>query len=103
MHINQRASAIRTAVVLEFVRLSSCNHVTGRSVVFVRLALEVVFQKDGDFVGVILLYINSPPAAADSMYPKFSFGIWLYALAVFSKYGKGRMASATRFHTGTLY
>ena len=52
MRVDQRVSAVRAVEVSVLVCLRSrCSHVTVR---FVRVALKVVNQNDGDFVDVIL-------------------------------------------------
>ena len=59
MRVDQRVSAVRKVEVPVLVCLrSSCRHVTevGGAVRFVRLALKVVVQNDGNFVDVTLLY-----------------------------------------------
>jgi hypothetical protein len=63
VHVNQCVSAFRAVEVPVLVCLrSSCNGVTEvggrRAVRFVRLALKVVMQNDGDFVNIILLYLR---------------------------------------------
>jgi hypothetical protein len=62
VRVDQCVSAVRSVEVPVLVCLrSSCNHVTkvGGAVRFVRLALKVVIQNDGDFVDVIQLYVIS--------------------------------------------
>ena len=59
MRVDQCVSAVRAVEVPVLVCLrSSYNHVTvvGGAVRFVRLALKVVVQNDGDIVDIILLY-----------------------------------------------
>jgi hypothetical protein len=58
--VHQRVSAIWEVELPVFICLySSCNHVTGRKTIrFVKLALKVVMQNDGDFVDVILLHLS---------------------------------------------
>jgi hypothetical protein len=57
-----RAMEVPVSVCLR----SSCSHVTavGRAARFVRLALKVVAQNDGDFVDVTLLYFQFYELAA---------------------------------------
>ena len=64
VRVDQRVSAVTGIEVPGFVFLrSSCDHVTrgGRTVWFVRLALKVVMQSDGDCVVVVLLYQSTRP------------------------------------------
>ena len=58
MRVDQCVSAVRAVELPVLVCLrSDCNHVIEvRTVRFVRSALKVVMQNDGDFVEVIQLY-----------------------------------------------
>ena len=57
MHLDLCVVVFRVIKVPVFVCLrSSCNHVTEVG----RLAMKIVMQNDGDFVDVILLYLNLP-------------------------------------------
>jgi hypothetical protein len=60
IHVNQCVSAVRAAEMPIFAcSRSSCNRDWGRRTVsFVRQALKLVMQNDGDFVDVTLIYIN---------------------------------------------
>ena len=60
MRVDQCVSAVRAVGVPILVCLrSSCSHVTELrgDVGFVRLALKVAVQNEGDFMDIILLYL----------------------------------------------
>jgi predicted small secreted protein len=88
VRVDQCDSAVSAVGVSVLVCLrSSCSHVTGRRAVrFVRLALKVVAQNDGDFVDVIQLNVQYTFRRR----AVYTDGITSYLLLLFVWWGVGK-------------